>query len=219
MRNKPWALFFRGPVFETPNEGVPAAAPAPTSETTAQATAETQTLIGGGTEAATEEGATQTSAPVEEPFTAESLGALVPEGMSLPEEVAGPLLEAINGATTRQELVQTLFSKYGEIQQEAAQQQAQAWESTIRGWEEQVKSLPDLGGERLPQTLATANEVANKYGGKGFLQMLNVTGAGSHPEMVKFLSAIHAELPKETATITGAPKGEAKSLAERLFSQ
>jgi len=92
------------------------------------------------------------------------------------------------------------------------------WNSTQAEWQQAAKEHPEFGGENFDRSLATAKEVALKYGGNEFLGLLNLTGAGNHPEMIAFLNKVYKDLPHEGSPVTGSPTDtQEKSLADKLF--
>lgn len=95
---------------------------------------------------------------------------------------------------------------------------SKVWNDTQADWQKATREDPEYGGAKLDQSLAKAKEVAMKYGGKEFLSLLSLTGAGNHPKMVAFLNKVAADLPSEGTPISGTPTaGEEKSLADKIF--
>lgn len=134
------------------------------------------------------------------------------------EEAFNKFLDTINNATSREELAKSLLGVYNESLEATAKATEAAFEETQTQWQEQVKSDPTYGGENLDKSLANAKSVAMEYGGKEFLQLLNLTGAGNNLSMVAFLNKVHAALPQEGAPVAGTPTQAQRSLADRLFS-
>ena len=92
------------------------------------------------------------------------------------------------------------------------------WNDTQADWQKATREHPEYGGANLDVSLAKSKEVALKYGGKEFLSLLSLTGAGNHPAMVAFLNKVAKDLPKEGSPVTGTPtSGGEKTLAEKLF--
>lgn len=133
------------------------------------------------------------------------------------EEAFGKFLEAVNNATSREELARELLSVYSESLETAVKATAETFEQMQTQWQEQVKTDPTYGGDNLDQSLANAKSVAMEYGGKEFLQLLNLTGAGNNLSMIAFLNKVHEAMPKEGAPVSGTPTQAQRSLAERLF--
>lgn len=133
------------------------------------------------------------------------------------EESFNKFLETVNNATSREELAKSLLSVYSESLEATAKATEAAFEQTQTQWQEQVKSDPTYGKENLDKSLANAKSVAEEYGGKEFLQLLNLTGAGNNLSMVAFLNKVHAALPQEAEPVAGSPSQTQRTLADRLF--
>ena len=133
------------------------------------------------------------------------------------EDAFNKFLDTVNNATSREELARELLNVYSESLETAAQATAGVFEETQTQWQEQVKTDATYGGDNLDQSLANAKSVAMEYGGKEFLQLLNLTGAGNNLAMVAFLNKVHAAMPKEGTPVAGTPTQASRSLAERLF--
>lgn len=148
----------------------------------------------------------------------EALKKGLPEGVEVNEEQLGEFTKMLNEATSLQDLAGNIVKWDLARQESSAEATATQWRETQEGWQKQIKDSPDFGGDKLDQSLAVAREVGERFGGKDFLQLLNVTGAGNNIAMMKFLHNVHAALPKEPGPINGAPTSTERSLAERIFN-
>lgn len=103
-----------------------------------------------------------------------------------------------------------------EVKRVQAQQQAHA--TLVESWAEQVKADKDLGGEKLQENLAVARKAIDAFGSPELKELLNSTGLGNHPEVVKaFLKA--GKAISEDGFVRGQPKSAAteSDLAKSLF--
>lgn len=152
---------------------------------------------------------------------AEAFKASLPEGMEITDEEAfGNFLKVINESTSREALATSLLGMYSEALEAASRESAEVFQNTQKEWQAAVKSDPTYGGEKLTQSLATAKAVAKEYGGKEFLNLLSLTGAGNNVAMVAFLNKVAEVLPKEGRPIQGAPAAAGTlSLADRMFGK
>lgn len=169
-------------------------------------------LLGG------EDTATAASAP--EPFTAESFAEIVPEGLQLSDDQAAALVEAINGAESQSDLVKSMLEQYTAALTETAEAGNQAWLDQQTTWQDEVRNDPDIGGDKLDQTLAAANEVLKLHGDANIGELLKATGLGNNVAMVKLLAGIHATYIAEGQPVSGssASTGKRPSWGERLNS-
>ena len=93
-------------------------------------------------------------------------------------------------------------------------QRAEAFETLKAQWADEIKADKVLGGDKLDQTMATAKKVYSllpAQEAESFKAMLNASGFGNHPSMVRLLHAVGTALsedkfvPGNTAPATGSP--------------
>jgi hypothetical protein len=77
----------------------------------------------------------------------------------------------------------------------AEQNQRDVWSKLNDSWKEETRRDPEIGGNRLDQSLQTARSVVEEYGGnekdrKAFMDYLGITGGGNHPLLLKMLVRI-----------------------------
>ncbi len=63
-------------------------------------------------------------------------------------------------------------------------------DTVVARWGEQVRQDPEIGRNNFPRALANAREAVNRFGGDPLKQMLDDTGLGSHPEIVRAFAHI-----------------------------
>jgi len=93
----------------------------------------------------------------------------------------------------------------------------EAHNAQVVAWAEEVKADKELGGDKLTETLATAQK-AIALGPPGLKELLNRTGMGNHPAVVKWAHAVGKALSEDrfVAGGQGANTGE-KSTAQVLY--
>lgn len=88
----------------------------------------------------------------------------------------------------------------------------------VESWAEQVKADKDLGGEKLDENLAVARKAIDTFGTPELKGLLNSTGLGNHPEVVRLAYKIGKAI-SEDGFVRGQPKSGAteSDLAKSLF--
>ena len=85
---------------------------------------------------------------------------------------------------------------------------AEAFNAQVQGWEASVKADKELGGDKLPETLAICRKAID-LGPPGLKDLLSSTKMGSHPDVVKWAYAIGKALSEDRFVQGGgAPKGD-----------
>jgi hypothetical protein len=210
-----------------------------TAETTAAetaTTAEATTLLTGDTTAAeetaadtttTEESSTEETAEKTEgeEETAEVTGAPeeyaefeVAEGVALDETTLGEFKGVAKDLNLPQESAQKLVDLATQMSQRWADQFTNQVTETRQGWLDASKADKEFGGDKLGESLATAKRAIDAYGTPELTQLLNETGIGNHPEVIRFMAragkgVTETGVVKADQTATGAPA----SLAERMY--
>lgn len=230
-------------VVDTGATAAPAgeATAAPVTETAAAPTTETPavdprergpSLLSAEPEAKSAEGEKPADAPKEgepEKKAEEAAKAepLKPEDykFELPENIAAedPALKAFTEGAAElgisQEAAQALINKVAPQMQEAALEPYRQWAQLQEKWLGEVKADPEIGGSKLEGALATIASAFNTLGdngGKDVRAALDMTGAGNHPAVIKFMHKVAVALT-EAGAVTGSPPNGAKSAAERMY--
>lgn len=138
----------------------------------------------------------------------------LPEGVAFDEQ----------GATEFKAMVKELklqpdaAKKLADLAASRARAQHEAHAALIESWTEAVKTDKEIGGERLTENLAVAKRAVDTFGSQALKDLLNQTGLGNHPEVVKaFYKA--GKAISEDGFVRGAPKAPAteNDLAKSLF--
>lgn len=146
---------------------------------------------------------------------------LVYEAPTLPDGVAlnGDRIALFDGIIgehqvppeARQQLVDLYVEERRGWEQDALKSQHQAFAKTRKTWREQIEGDEELGGSGMDTTQAAAINMINEFVAPAhrdaFDQMLVVTGAGDHPEMVRFLANVSKKFG--VAPVPVVPNGPA----------
>ena len=107
------------------------------------------------------------------------------------------------GLTTRQ--AQALADKFIEAQTARGETQAQAWTNTVAGWVDQAKADPEIGGAKWEATVQSASGIVKRFGNDAFREYLNASGAGNHPEMIRFMAKVGAMIGEDRPAVSENP--------------
>ena len=109
----------------------------------------------------------------------------LPEGVSLDAEQLKPATELFAETGLSQEQAQK-FIDLAMARESAAQHRGvQAFVDLQNQWVSEIKADPDIGGDRLKASLASAARAIDRLNIPGLREALNFTGAGNHPAVVK----------------------------------
>lgn len=206
-------LFSLGPMEEAPVDGVPSGAsdqvPTPVAAEPAPVNVEGSSLLGDVPPAAEEKpadvnGSEEAEKPPEgAPEVYEAFKA--PDGIDLDEAVMPEVHEIFKDLGLSQEKAQEVFEKFLGIQEKLAgtpeQQMQQAEEQIVAlntRLAEECRNLPDIGGEKFGESLATASKVIQQFGSDEARQLFAYTGVGSHPAFFKMMVEIGSKISPDT---------------------
>ena len=199
-----------------------------TAETVSTETTETQTAQ--TTEAPKETQSAETTAEettettVEEfvPFTAETL--VIPEGMEVDEPTRDQFLGLANEYKLPKEAVGKLVELQAGLAKQASERASEAWEQLQETWREDAKKDPQIGGDKLDGVLSSVGRVIDEYAkglskeeGDAFRQAMDLTGAGNHPAVIKFVHSMAKQLD-EGGPVSGRSATQSANVAELLYN-
>ena len=137
----------------------------------------------------------------------------LPEGFTANEELAGDLkaLAKENG------LSKEVTQKFADLGVKMQQQQAEAWQTQVDQWAEQVKADKELGGEKFNENISLAKQALDKFGGQELKDLLQSTGFGNHPAIVKAFYNIGKSVSNDTLVVSNGSSKSEKSAASIMF--
>jgi hypothetical protein len=158
-------------------------------------------------EAAAAEATKAAGAPEKyEPFTA-------PEGATLDPAVMTEFEVAARELNLPQDAAQKLVDKMAPVM---AKQQAAQLEQLRTDWAAASTSDKEFGGEKLAENLGYARKAMDTFGTPELKTMLNDTGLGNHPDVVRFMVRAGKAI-SEDKIVMGGPTVAPRSAAEVLY--
>jgi len=141
----------------------------------------------------------------------------IPEGLVVEPEVlaeAGKLFKDMN---LSQEQAQTLVDFQAAEKQKEIEASQKAWTDQMEVWEKESKNDKEFGGAALQDSLGVAKKAMDAFGTDEFKQMLEITGTGNHPEMVRFLVKAGKAVKEDDVLHGSGTSGTGKSRESILF--
>lgn len=106
-----------------------------------------------------------------------------------------------------------------EAHTQAVQKGGALWTETVKRLEADALADKDIGGtpERLAQSIGKAQSVLKEFGTPEFAALLDDTGYGSHPALIKLLAKVKDAMG-EDKTINGEPpRAKPKTMAQAIY--
>lgn len=137
-----------------------------------------------------------------------------PDGFTLDEGVEKEFREL---AATRQWSKEDV-SALKEMQVKLYEKQAEAWSDKVAGWEGEVRKDKEVGGPDLNKNLGFARAALREFFPEGGRKLLDDTGIGNHPDIVRGLVRLGKAMGEGT-TITAGKGGQNTSIVDALYSE
>lgn len=193
-------------------DGQPAAAGTPAGQAAdgnaGEKTPEQQAADAAAAKAAEEAAAKAAGAPEKyEAFTA-------PEGTALDATVMTEFETAARELNLPQDAAQKLIDKMAPVM---AKQQTAQLEQMRTDWAAASTSDKEFGGDKLPENLGFARKALDTFATPELKTILNDTGLGNHPELVRFMVRAGKAISEDRIVTGGAPASANRSAAEVLY--
>lgn len=91
-----------------------------------------------------------------------------------------------------------------------AKKQLEAVQNQIADWRTQAEADKELGGANYEQNVGIAKKALEKFGGDAVLDVLNKTGLGNHPEIIRWAYRVGKAMSDDVVLTQtgGTPKAE-----------
>ena len=187
---------------------------------------DTETLLTANTEEADgnvqqTDSSPETTEAVTEAAESKASDAVEPEGKEEAEVASAPESYEVFDLPDDFEMnVDTLgeyhtFAKENNLTQEQAQrgvdmvaQMKQAemnqWVEQQKSWVDDAKSDTEFGGDKFDQSISVAVKARDSFGTPEFNEMLDSSGLGNHPEMIRFLSRVGKQISEDGVVVGGS---------------
>lgn len=88
--------------------------------------------------------------------------------------------------------------------------------ATVKGWADEVKADKELGGDKLQETLAVAKKAID-LGPPELKELLETSGMGNHPAVVKWAHAVGKALSEDAIRSGNTAPAQERSTASVLY--
>lgn len=146
------------------------------------------------------------------PNVPESYEFQMPEGVQL-DEAAATEFSAI---AKELKLDQATAQKVADVGAKMAQRQAEAHANLVESWAASVKTDPEIGGDKMPENLATARKAMDAFGTPALKELLNSTGLGNNPEVIRAFFKAGKAISEDTFVAGRSPQGS-QDTASKMY--
>lgn len=110
-----------------------------------------------------------------------------------------------------------LINLQAQLNQQASETGSARWNEQQQSWQTEIQNDPELGGDKLPTTVANIARVMDRFATPEVRDILNQTGLGNNPHLVRFMNAVGKQFAEGGVVPGGRPSSSATSLEKRLY--
>lgn len=140
----------------------------------------------------------------------------------------GKFVELANGIKLPGETAQKLVDLQIEAMNAASAESSRQWEEMQVNWRKEAEADPVIGGEKLKPAVANVAKLIDAFAlgpdgkpdakeAEKIREVLDLTGLGDNPTVIRFLSAMAAKLVAEGAPVPGSPGSVQADAASIMF--
>lgn len=143
----------------------------------------------------------------------------LPEGMVLDDAAVEQFGSVIKELGLDQEQTQKMASAYAQLQQAKAQEAGEAFSQQLDQWYEQSTTDKEFGGDKFEESAKLAVQAVEKFGGPELKQVLENTGLGNHPEVIRFMYRVGKAVSEDNPGAGGNGPQEKRDRASVLYPE
>jgi hypothetical protein len=145
----------------------------------------------------------------------------LPDGSILAKDVVDQTVAFAKEHKISPDAAQKLLETRDADAKAVAASMQESFNAKVEQWAQDARKDPDLAGKdgsAFDATVATAMRARDKFATPAMIKLLNETGFGNHPEVIKLFNRIGAAMKEDTFIPPGAPPPPpAKDVAELFY--
>ncbi len=143
----------------------------------------------------------------------------IPEGITVNDSAISSFKEVAKNLNLTQEQAQGLVDLQTKIMQEASTKQEETFNTLQDEWVDTAKADKEIGGEHFNENVAVANKALKAFGTPELNDVLDFTGAGNHPEVIRFFYRIGKAIGEDKLHVGSNPIRTEADFAKALYTK
>ena len=136
------------------------------------------------------------------------------EGRELDSDVTSAFTEVARELNMPQDEAQKVIDKMAPVLEART---AKMLEAATAEWGNAAKTDKEFGGDKFDESLATAKSFLTEFGTPEITQLLNQSGLGNHPEVIRLFYRAGKALGPDRVITGQASTGAGNSIAQRMY--
>lgn len=141
----------------------------------------------------------------------------VPEGMVVDEKLLGAVSPVLQELKVDQAGAQKLVDAYAKLKAEEFKAEGEAFTRQVEDWGKQTREDKELGGNAFDTNVKAAQRALAAFGTPELKTLLDETGLGNHPEVIRAFKRIGEKLTEDSMVHPGGAGAGQRSIEERLY--
>lgn len=140
-----------------------------------------------------------------------------PEEVEVDEESLNTFKEWSKDHKISQEAAQELINMQVSLMEKMQNKGYDAWKTMTEEWATESKNDKEFGGKAFNESVAVAKVALDEFGSEGLREVLDSTGAGNHPEVIRFFHKVGKAISEDKLIAGGNTANEPKDPAKIMF--
>lgn len=174
----------------------------------------------GKPEGAPAEGAKPEGEPKDEGKAGDSsteIKVVAPENFVLDKSRLEDVMAFAKAHNLTSEAAQKVLNRENDLVSGILSAQEETHQKQVEQWARDVHADKELGGEKFKETAESARRVVEKFGDDGVIKLLNETGYGNNPVVVKLLARIGRAMADDKLVKSGVDSIPKEKPIEEIF--
>jgi hypothetical protein len=130
------------------------------------------------------------------------------DGPQLNDELLGEFTGILKDHNLTQEQANQYMGFAQKLQESWLGQITQAHVDARAGWRNEAQTDAEIGGDKFPETVATAKKALDAFGTPKLKALLDETGIGDHPEVIRFFHNVGVVNAEHDFVKAGKPEAK-----------
>lgn len=140
-----------------------------------------------------------------------------PEGFEASEQLVGEFTPLAKKLNLTQESAQELIDLYTKSATYVQEANTNAFKQVVDEWATSAKQDQEFGGSKFTENVSVAKEALAKFGNDKFKSLLDDTGLGNHPELLRFMFKVGKMIKEDKIHVGSNPVSQQRDVASIMY--
>jgi hypothetical protein len=147
----------------------------------------------------------------------ESYDLKVPEGTEIDDAYVKSVAEYAKKHSLTNDQAQSVLNRELNLRASIVRSHEEELDKNAKAWMEASESDSEIGGDNFKENISLAKRVIDKFATPAFVNALNETGLGNHPEVIRIFQRIGSHLKDDSIVFPKTEGGRQERSLEDVF--